>query len=211
MLRAHRELGFQLASRALEPLLVHPATHTLEGRSQVPGDDRRACAVHRDGQIDGPEAAERQASRQAPNENASTVWALDLHGSRAIVRRTQAEPLSGRKRAPDPLTGEHRGERVTRINVPVARLPDCDPFLPTAPRAPDARRPAAAQGLHVVDQLVDVSERRLPPAPPAAQAYAGQASTSFSRACSSASGSTLTSARTGMKFVSPAQRGTTWR
>ena len=44
-----------------------------------------------------------------------------------------------------------------------------------------------------------------------AQPLAGQASRSRSRVSSRCSGITFTSASTGMKFVSPAQRGTTWR
>ena len=42
-------------------------------------------------------------------------------------------------------------------------------------------------------------------------AHPGQASASRRRVSIRCSGSTFTSARTGMKFVSPAQRGTTWR
>ena len=211
MLRAHRELRFQLASHALEPLLVRAATDAAERRSQVAGDGRRPRAVHGDGQIDRAETPERQASRQAANQNPRAVRALDLDPSRTIAGWSDAEPLRRRKRPPHPLAGKHRGERIVRIDVPVARLSDREPPLPTTPSAADPRRPPAAQGLHVVDQLVDVSEGRMPPAPPAAEGYAGQASASFSRVCSRASGKTLTSASTGMKFVSPAQRGTTCR
>src|SRR6266540_2757752 len=173
MLRAHRELRFQLASHALEPLLVCAAADAAERRSQVAGDDRRPRAVDGYGQIDRAETPERQASGQATNQNPRAVRALDLDPSRTIAGRAHAELLPRRKRPPHPLAGEHRGERIVRIDVPVARHSDRETRLPAAPSTADPRRPPAAQGLHVVDQLVDVSERRMPPAPPAAQGYAG--------------------------------------
>ena len=211
MLRAHRKLGLELAAHAFEPLILRATADAVERRPEVGGDDRRSRAVDGDGQVNRAETTEGQAGCETANENASAVRALDLDSSRAIPGRADAELLPRRKRAPDPLSGEHRRQRIARIDVSVPGWSDREPLLPAAPCTADPCRPPAAQGLHVVDQLVDVSEGRMPPAPPAAQAYSGQASASFSRVCSSASGSTLTSASTGMKFVSPAQRGTMWR
>jgi hypothetical protein len=162
MLRADGKLGLELARRAIEPSIIRLGTRSREGRPEVPRDDRPPVLGGRDVELAAP--PERQMGGESPHSYSAPVRQreLDLTGP---ARRSGSELLSGRKSSTSLARDEH-GERVAGEKSEVAALADAQRSLALATDTADACGPTTAQPVHVVEDLVDVSEGRPPPAAP---------------------------------------------
>ena len=124
----------------------------------------------------------------APSGNASSSCAAAVRGR----VRGPSRFRGGSDRPPCRGTVQSHGIlRAARAEIPLLADQDHRAFSRRTGRSGCARSSDPLRGIDVVDQLVDMTERRLPPAAPAAQSSGGHASASFRRLSPSASGQHL--------------------
>ena len=149
-----------------------------------------------------PAGSRRMASRLPTDERARSTGSAALPGSAG----TSTPPPGGTRRAtPRPSTSS------PQVAASWRRLPPSSTWAPVAatPRSPSApARPRRTSGRDAWTGATLRSTRRLVQAGPHT-AHLGHAAATRSRVSARCSGNTFTSASTGMKLVSPAQRGTT--